>query len=392
MKSLSVCVPVIAAVCYPMKLLAVDGASISLGEADLYPSITLNYFNEDNVYLKHNVETESSGTEIRPEAKLLASMGLNEVVLGYRGDYASYSDVDNLDYTDHLLYLDSKLEFSSRSKLLLDASFEAGHSVPSEGLSLSRNTTEDDVLQYNNLEAKALYHYGSATASGGLEFGLNYANLDYTNFASVTAGHSFSQWSPSFTFLYRLSSDTRLTTGLEYKNYSYDDAAGFISLDHSSLFVFVGSQWEVTGKTKGFFKLGHRSKDFSESSRNDSDIMGVDAGLEWEPTSYSRFDLSASRDFIQDTQTPSIRSTIDINWKNNWSSRVYSLIGAEYSDIDSDDNTYDRVSTEANAGLFVSVARWIDVGASVTSTNRTSHNAELEYSNQRIDFSIKASL
>lgn len=370
---------------------AFEPAAIPVGDAELTPQISLEYFSDDNVFAQANNAFESPGLIIQPEVEFRASRGLNAVTLGYKGYYQQYTDAENLDYNDHQLSAGSVFEFSSRSKLTLSGLLEQKSEKPGYGLMDDADESLEALIEYNNNRLGGVYHYGSASSVGGLEFGLDIENKDYQNEPAETDGYSYSSVKPNFTFLYRLSPDTRLTVGLDYASYNHNDG-DIASLDRSTYGVTVGSRWQITGRSGGNLKVGYGSRDFKTNDREDDSSALLSLGAYWLPLSYSRFDLDVSRSFVVETSTPTIKNQLTANWRHAWSSRVSSFVNVRYADLDSDDDSDDQTTTTAKLGFDVSLSRWSALTFAASNTDRDAQDIDNTFKRQQFSVGFKLSL
>lgn len=372
--------------------LAFDPAPIPMGDSDLVPQLGVSYFSNSNVFAARDDETESTGVKIKPELQWVADKGLSFVSLGYRGDYTRFSDVDNRDYNDHTYELDSRLEFNSRSKLSLDISFKRGHEEPGFGLSTSYNPVAESVLKYDSFKAAFLYYYGAETARGGLEFGLDSVSVDFTNNKSATEGYNRKSIIGSATFLYTISGAVKLTSGLELDTTDYDKRLNFAELDNQKLFAFIGSRWDLTGKSGGTIQVGYGNRSFSANSRDDDSTFQLRLVGFWYPLRHSHVELEAHREFVVEVASPSVKDSFLLDWTYDWSSRVASHASVDYITLNSDFDPDDQKSLKLSAGLDVSLSRWMALTLTAENFDRTSSNEGWEFGRQIYTVGLKLSL
>ena len=370
-----------------------SASSIKLGATELTPTLQLIYFSDNNVFASESDEMDDKGYILAPTLSWRADKGLNSLTASYQGEMARHSELDEVDYSDHKLALEADLEFSIRSRLNLVARQLNEHEAPGgTGLSRRLDATVDGVTEYKDTEIAALYHYGARKAKGGLEFGLEYVERDYDNNPQVTDGYSFSRVKPTFTFLYAISPDTRLTTGIEYTAFNYEESDRIISLDNNNFFIFGGAVWEVTGKSGGSAKLGYGDRNFNSKNRKDDSSGILNLRAFWRPRDYSRISIDAQRYFSVDTGSPSIYSEILASWRHDWSGRVSTTLSYQWNDVNSDDNTDDQTITTLGFDVNVRVRRWAELTFSAKNSSSDAQIQDYEYDKQWLGVGLSLSL
>lgn len=383
---------VVFAILVPSDLLALNGAEIKIGESQLTPELQLIYFQDDNVFATSDETVEDSGYLIIPTLEWSANKGLTELSLNYKGEIASHSDESRIDYSDHDLSFRGYAEFSSRSRLLGVLRHSISHEAPGTGRSRDLDSELNGITDFNDTGFSANYSYGAKTAKGGLEFGLEYANRDYQNNSEVTDGFSFSRLTPSVEFLYAISADTRLTTGLEYSVFDYEKAQGITESDNDTYFVFVGAKWDITGKSGGSLRIGYGGQNNKSNLKEDQTTSLLRLGTYWQPVSYSRFNLDAERSFSVDSITPSITNTLLFNWSHTWSERIFTQASFSRVETESDSDEDENARDTTTLGINLKLRRWIDLNLIGKNTANSSPNKDDEFDKQWIGFGVTGRL
>ncbi len=371
-------------------LMAADGAGISIGESELVPNVSVIYFTDDNVYAHHENEIDDNGLLISPSAEWSADKGLKSFALSYYGEYARYEEEDLVDYDDHSIAVSGDVEFSSRSRLSGVIRLTSDHEEPGFGRSKDLDARVDGLTEIKDSGAVFEYSYGARSAKGGLEFSLEYVNRDYQNNSQVTDGFSFNRITPSFTFLYAISSATRITSGIEYSVFDYERSPAVVESDNKSYFIFTGAKWDITGKSGGSVRVGYGGQNFDNKSDQSAALLRL--GTYWSPLEQSRISLDITRNFSIDTATPSITTVAKLGWRHGWSGRFSTNLEVSRYDSDSDFNPDDLTTDEISLIAELSVRRWLDLTVTGKNTTAASPTLENEYDRQWLGVGFTMSL
>jgi len=96
----------------PSHVLA-QAAALPIGEAKLYPSLRISYFNNDNVFASSGALQEATAGQFEPKLSFVADKGANGLELGYHGIFHR-SEFARADFDDHILYMKGKAVMSIR--------------------------------------------------------------------------------------------------------------------------------------------------------------------------------------------------------------------------------------------------------------------------------------
>ena len=93
-------------------------------------------------------------------------------------------------------------------------------------------------------------------------------------------------------------------------------------------------EWDATALTSGSIKLGYQKKDFAAQQRENFSGISWEAGVTWQPLSYSFVDFTTSRaakdplvegDYIRE-------SVYRATWTHDWSDQLSTRAGLSYTD------------------------------------------------------------
>jgi len=385
-----------------------EAASIKIGESNLIPSVRFEYLQTDNAFLNDSDQSGSEQTEatafvIKPRADWTADRRLLSLTGTYEGEYASYSE-ETLNYADHSLQAAVNAELSTRQRFLARFGFRFDHQPL--GTSFTRGISDSDAeqVEFIDTELTGSYNYGAQNARGNFILGLGFLARAYQNREDLTAGSDYISIRPFGQFSLRLSADTRAIATLRFSNTTFDNSVR----DRNDVSLLAGLRFAATGKSGGEFQLGTSQSIFSQSNRDDEISFIAEAELFYEPSVFSRFELSAKRELDNDAGSPldlssvlTITDTANLNWRHEWSSRLFHVANLSY-ELENGDCP-DRNSLATAAGgieLNLVIRRWLQVGASFSGRARDTTICEtveanigdVSYESQFIGAHIRATL
>ena len=185
-------------------------------------------------------------------------------------------------------------------------------------------------------------------------------NLDYTNNDAVTENSSRLIVRPSVAFSYRISGDTRTFVGLTLSE--VDRAAN--GQDRTDIDVSVGADWKISGRTSGSASVGV-GRAALDGADDQTDVTAR-LGIKYEPRSFSRFDLSFERAFFNNglgnLAEASIINELDINWRYDWSSRVFHRASFGFESVERSCPDVGDQTIDFRVELGIQVRRWLAFG------------------------------
>ena len=376
-----------------------DQLSYKLGETDLFPSVRFEYEQNSNAYLTADNPTESTRAIVSPELNWVADRRLLTLRGNYLGRYGTNSE-SALNFADHEFSIDADAELSSRKRAKGELVIDLGHQTL--GTSLTRGTADenDTAVQFVDTEVSGEYIYGASNARGNVVGGVELQSFSYLNRSDITSGRGYTRFEPYGIFSLRISPDTRALIELRFTNVAF----GGNRADRTDTSLLAGFSFTPTGKFGGTMKVGTTLSSFSGGDSDSTIISEMD--LFYEPTSFSRFTLDLEREIDNESANPStsdaisvVRDTVRLNWRHEWSTRVFHLAGVSLRNVDRGCPDSDLSTTGASFEFNVKVRRWLTIGASASSTNRTSDTCpngdateNLEYERQIIGAHFRATL
>ena len=364
---------------------AVEPHDITIWGFQFIPTLTLAESYDDNFRELDENERSSWVTRIAPGFELIAEDRNSAYRLTYAGNRDIYHAESDASHTDTRLSLDSIMEFTDRHRLELEAFYRKAEEPGSTAV-----IGENDKYHLRGLGGA--YRYGAETARNQLEFGLRHEELRYDNRDDINAGEERDSDALIVTWLHRIGGGTRAL--LEYRHTEYDYVLASSPLNSSNDALLLGASWEATARTTGKLLVGYEQKDFDDPGRDDLDSPMWEAGIDWEPRTYSKFSLTARQAFDEgDDGSDAIKTTsATLAWRHEWSGRLVSdlLFGLArhvYEGQQRDDDF-----SQAGIGLTYSLRRWLDVSLGYRYRNNDSNAAGESYQRNVYKVSVTGSL
>ena len=378
-----------------------EGASISVGDTNIFPTIRVDYFQNDNAFLTKENPKTSSGMQVSPSVKWVATQRTAKLQAEYSGNYGLNSE-SALDYVDHSVSFGASTEFTKRKSGNVTLSIHQGHEELGTNLTSGNGDNFDEQVTFYDFDLAGRFQYGARQARGNIATGLTIHHHQPSSLKSLSSATEYTLFRPFATFSLRVSPDTRFVTEIRYGLYDY--AAS--TRDRTDLSLLSGLTFSPTGKIQGSFRIGVTRVSYDSGNRGDSTGLVADANLTYQLVSYSRLNLRFSRKFDNTGRSTSdingleaFSGSVQLDWLHNWSGRV-----SHRAYIGQNSTSYDcpEVSESTLFGgieASVNVNRWLEIGAGISRDSRkgdqceaTDVNDELEYDRQTIGAFVRATL
>ncbi len=307
------------------------------------------------------------------------------------GEEGIYHGSSEDDYTDFDVEFVADLFFSSKHNLVVNAEYLEGHEGRGTGSTQGVGGFINEVTEYNDASYGAEYTFGAPTSKGRLQFSASVLDRQFDNFLSINADREREETSLKAKLYYSMSETTDLTIELVDSELEYDTGRR----DSEETEIFVGVEWQITGKTSGYAKIGVGDKEFDNPEfENNDDDLSWDVGFTWEPKEYSEFTIFTSK---EEEETPSTGAFVDtetygISWGHEWSEKWSTSLS--YTNLDQD---YVGSLQEDETDIFTGSVtfafdRWLDFILTYDYSDKSSSVDLLEYDKTKVYLTIDASL
>lgn len=390
---------VVGILCYSnASLLAVEPEPIQVGAVDLIPTLKVDASRTDNMFLANTNEVSSRLYIISPRLEALIEDGNNVFSLAGEINEADFSATDEDDYTDWRLDANAHLQMDVRNSFDFNAGLFSTREMRGTGFSQGGflPTAPDE---YEDTVLGASYQYGTNDSFGRLVLGVDSYDKSYDNNRLTTRFRDREDDSWVGTFYLNISPRTDILFEYSAKDVDYKTdptvAAGVgDSLDSDESYAYVGMSWEATAKTTGTVKIGRGDKEFSDSDRVDADGTAWELALQWEPLTYSIFNISTTRGFGEATGVGNALETenYSLNWQHTWSDFISTSLNVYSSDDEYLGSTRVDDIDIMSFRLDYSAQRWLDFYVSVSRDERQSNFSTFEYEQNVVALGFEVSL
>jgi len=332
----------------------------------------------DNNVLRNKAEKDDTYFLFTPEISFLANMGKHQFSAKYEGSYSAYSDLDELNYTDHDLGLVAKLDHTTKVNTEFSFSFIDAIEEPGSNNSVAL------VNNFNKTEftkAAAKLFYGTYSSTGQLLFEANHQKREYTNNAQQFRDVNINKLSA--TFFYRIAPKTRILFQASSADFEYQKTTLLTDQSSTERFYLTGITWELTAKTSGTFKIGYQDKNFDQNLYADIDGLSYSLDMTWKPSTHTTFTIEANRQTKESARQSTagfINKSYGVLAEHEFTARTklkarIGLDDAEYTN---------RTDSRTNIMLSVShsLLTWLDVSLDYKSMNRDSNEPLFDFDSQ----------
>ncbi|ATC86888.1 outer membrane beta-barrel protein [Pseudoalteromonas arctica] len=311
------------------------GSFITKDGAEITPTLQTGISSNNNFFSTPENEESRTIWTITPNIKAVIEDGPDS----YKLDLGTSSSLHNKESADNFTQVNIGAgvhkEFTSQHRLDINGKADWLYEPRGSGLTEGLGDTVNELVKYHQQNMTTRYEYGAQSSKAQVALNAGFYSKKYQNFRAVSQFRDYDKSLVGITGYYNTQAATRTFLEIKQENYRYDFLANSgISRDSDDVKVLLGMEWEATALTSGSFKLGYQNKDFSANERESFSGLSWEAGVNWQPLSYSTVQLTTSRsakdplvqgDYIKE-------SFYGINWTHSWSDYLSSLVGVTYID------------------------------------------------------------
>ena len=318
---------------------------------------------------------------MRPNLEYRAQGDKARFSANYNGNFGQYASSSDDDYDDHTFDVALGLTPNDFFSVDFDASTARLHedrgSLASEG---SAGVSRTDPDEYDLTEYGVVFDFGRDSARFGLSLGFDSSDREYTNNETVTSFLDREETTVTAKLYSKISDRTQVfLQGIE-TDVEYDEIGpSGDNLDSDETALYIGAEWNITGKLMGEAKVGRLDKDFDSGFDDDLGVWFV--SLTWSPREHSHFSIYSSQDAMEGNGSGLYNESTNhsITWIHNWSNRLQSEISVGTGS--SDYANFPRKDDLDNYkfGLSYQWQRWLSVGLSFSHDERDSNLPQFDY-------------
>lgn len=378
-----------------------DQQGLAVGEAELFPSIRIDYISDNNVGLLPEDELDGTAVVVQPSAVFVADSSQLVFRAGYDGAYSVGSE-SALDWDDHRLSAELAAEFDARRRARVSLVFGRLHQELGRNFTRGLGASVDEPVQFNDFRLNTTFGYGVPNARGNLQAGVRIETRNFTNLNALTDGRSFSSVEPFGRFGYRLGGDTRGFVEVRAGTFRFDND----NLDRDELGVVFGLAFNATGRLDGEISIGLENVSFAATGAEDDTLFVLESNLRYSPRTFSVLTLDISRginnsgfNVVADSAGESIATVARVGWEHEWTSQVSTDAFARTSIQEEICPAIGDTTNTVGFELNVAVRRWLAFGASVETESRRADSCAaddgadaLDYDRQLLGVHVRATL
>jgi hypothetical protein len=381
---------------------AQEAGRIEAGQFDIIPTFNTSMSYVDNVAYARDGEPKIYSWRVKLSPEIIAATEIsgNPVQFGYRLDKGTYFSSSSDDYTDHFLEASGDFEINNRNRLETIVQYEDGHEDRGTGFSIGSGDEISSPDTYKSSFIGVEYDYGAVTSNGMLTLKASRESLDYDRNEDEYLYRDRVKLKVGSELGYKIAPSTALVLDVTQIYNRYDQQASpDSSRDSDTLRALFGITWESTAATTGFAKVGYTEKDFESAIR--STFYGVDweAGVDWQPISYSTFRFSTSADTRETNGEGNFIRGRDYtaSWKHKWLERLSTSVGIskltdEYVLDDAGIANREDDLMRYTAALNYQARRYLRFSLSYTLNDRDSNRETIGYDRSSIGLSAEVTL
>jgi hypothetical protein len=374
-------------ICVAIALLLLPSSVHAQERQGLLLNAGLSVISDSNI--TRTVEkTPDKAAIFSPQLQFLNSIGQHNFIFGYQGDFVVYDDNSQFNYNEHELKLRAMFDHSYQ----INSEFTLGYQEKVEDPG-SNNAQTESINNFNQLTrkfAEVKFYYGTKASSGQFVVGLVHNQQRYTN--NQQSFRSLDRNQFTGTFFYRLAPKTRLL--LEASVAANDNIVATEFTDQSSdaNIYLAGVEWEATAATSGTFKLGYQSTIFDNAQLNDLTGLSYLLDISWQPSTYSRFTIGASRLTNESAQQDiggAINAGYSLALKQDFTPLTSLNVKYEQdkSDFNSAQNRTDK-RKRFEVRFAHSLRAWLDISLNFRHWTRSSNEALFNFSSNAVELSF----
>lgn len=379
-------------------LFAIEPQSFQAGAIDFTPTVDVDYSHTDNQFKTTDNEVSSNIFKVNPKLEGKVQDGANTYSVAGEILYGDYSYSSKDDYTDWKVDGAAHFALNARNALDLNAGFYDTHEVRGSGFSQG-GLIPADADTYEETTFGASYQYGTRSSFGRLVVGVNNLDKDYTNNRLTTQFRDRENFDWDATFYLNVSDRTDMFVEYSASDINYKTDPNAIigtgdTLDSDETYIYAGITWGATAKTNGSFKIGYGEKSFDDSDRKDVDGLVWEANINWEPRSYSTFNINTKQGFEEASGVGNALDTTQygINWTHSWNDMISSTLGARHSKDDYAGSTRNDSLDSFSLKIDYAFDRWLDLYISLSKDKRDSNFNGYSYKENVAAIGFSASL
>lgn len=337
----------------------------------VYPTVATSVGYNDNLQTTNVNKTSSGFVHFAPQVVAELKNNGDRYTALASVNATKYNSSSDDDHVSSNFELAGDNYFSSRAR----AGWSVGRASGIDPRGSTDRAASSQPDRWHVTSAKGRLVYGAPEATGRVELDFGTQVKAYDNNRDTTAVADLTLNSVAGRAYYRLG--TRTSVLAEIRNARANYASSLATDSNTERHYLVGVTWEATAATKGVIKLGRMTKNFDLAGKNGYSGGSLEAAIQWQPVSYSAFDITATRSTADSTGfgNYSLNTGVDLSWTHKWNQSVSSRVAV--GTLTTDFGGTNRTDKASKVALSVdySLRRWLNIGVSFDRTDNSSNDA-----------------
>lgn len=374
-----------------------DPVGIRAGSFIILPSTNISETYDDNIFATDNGKVDDFITRLSPQIDI-NSLWANHALNFTAGlDRYIYADETDENRTDYNFGADGRLDILRETNVVAAISHAQRHEE--RGSATFSSSTAVEPVEYTQTDARLALNqrFNRVTAT----IGGTYTNLDYDDVASM-AGPILNEdlrdreiYSEALRLGYDVSPDTNVYVQGSVNQRRYDIGLPVQNRDSDGYEVLLGSTFKLTNLASGQIFVGYQDQDYDAGALEDINGVSYGANVDWYVTALTTVHLNASSTIEESDLGGSsgyLRQVVGLSVDHELLRNVILSGAVSYENDDYEGTPRNDDYLGGTLGVAYLLNRYLAVGIDYDITDRNSTLSGLDYTRNRVAFTLRGQL
>lgn len=374
-----------------------DAVGIRAGSFIILPSLNVSETYDDNVFATKNGKVDDFVTRVIPQVDIKSNWNNHALNFTANSDSYIYADETGEDRTDFTFGADGRLDIQRETNVIAAASYAQRHE--DRGSATFSSTTASEPVEYAQADGRLALNqrFNRITAT----VGATYTNLNYDDVRSM-AGPVLDEdlrdreiFSEALRLGYDVSPDTTLYVQGAINQRRYDIDKPVQDRDSDGYEVLVGSRFKLSNLTAGQIFVGYQDQDYDNPGFKDIDGVSYGANVDWYATALTTVHLNAASTVEESDLGGSsgyLRQVVSLSVDHELLRNLILSGSVSYENDDYEGTARNDDYYAGTLGVAYLLNRYLAVGVDYDLTDRNSTLSGLDYTRNRVAFTIRGQL
>lgn len=374
-----------------------DAVGIRAGSFVILPEVNVSEIYDDNVFATRNDEVDDFITTVSPQVNVLSNWNNHALNFTAGLDSYFYADETGEDRTDYNFGADGRLDIQRETNVIAVISHALRHE--DRGSATFSSTTASEPVEYTQTDGRLALNQRinrfTATIGG------TYTNLNYDDVRSM-AGPILDEdlrdreiFSEALRLGYDVSPDTTLYVQGSINQRRYDIDQPVQERDSDGYEALVGSKFKLSNLASGQVFVGYQDQNYDNSAFKDINGVSYGANVDWYVTTLTTVHLNASSTVEESDLGGSsgyLRQVVGLSADHELLRNVILSGSISYENDDYEGTARNDDYYAGTLGISYLLNRYLAVGVDYDITDRNSTLSGLDYTRNRVAFTIRGQL